>query len=51
MTEFVRLPCGHLRPRPEKNVAVVECKFPECGKVWKLILKSGEWTARDVESL
>lgn len=44
--EMLRLPCGHLKTRPSKLVAIVVCR---CDRTWRLVRSNGEWCARLVE--
>lgn len=41
--EMLRLPCGHLKPRPTKLTSTVVCR---CGSTWRLERRAGEWCAR-----
>lgn len=46
--EMIRLPCGHLKTKPTRLTSMILCR---CGKLWQVIRRNGEWTARDAENL
>lgn len=49
MSEYLRLPCGHLRSvadvRKEKSVY---CLADGCGRLWRVAKERNEWTATEV---
>lgn len=46
--EMLRMPCGHLVDMPATATSMVQC---DCGRLWQVVHRRGEWTARNAEAI